>query len=84
MIDVTVHAGVSEYMERAMARAEYRTLDDGMVSATIPVCPGVIEFGSSRTDAEARLRDALSGWVELGLRLGHPMPAIDGVGLDEG
>lgn len=62
-----------------MKHATYKTLSEGTITGTIPGCPGVIEFGSSPDEARDRLRAALEGWVELGLRLGHPMPEIDGI-----
>ncbi len=30
---------------------------------------------------EVELREALEGWIALGLRLDHPFPVIDGMGM---
>lgn len=70
---------IDEYVERAMEHAVYKRLPDGTIAGTIPPCPGVIEFGVSPEEARDRLRAALEGWVELGLRLDQPIPEIDGI-----
>jgi predicted RNase H-like HicB family nuclease len=79
---LAVRTTAKEYADNAMAHAEYKQLSDGTVAATIPLCPGVIEFGPSREETAARLRSALEGWIELGLRLGHPLPEVDGLTVE--
>jgi predicted RNase H-like HicB family nuclease len=36
---------LSEYVQSAMAKANYDKLDDGTFSGKIPACRGVIAFG---------------------------------------
>ena len=36
---------LSEYIERAMTKAEYDKLEDNTFAGRIPVCKGVIAFG---------------------------------------
>ena len=67
-----------------MQQSEFETLDDGHVCATIPGCPGLIIFADSKAEAVTELRGALEDWVWLGLRLGHPIPPIDGIDLASG
>lgn len=62
-----------------MGHAVYKRLPDGMFVGTVPPCVGVIEFGVGPDEARDRLRAALEGWVELGLRLDQPIPEIDGI-----
>ena len=73
---------LSAYIHAAMRHAEYRFLaKDGVRYAAIPPLEGVWTIAESRGEAEVELREALEGWMALGLRRGHPIPAIDGVGL---
>ena len=70
------------YLDRAMSRAEYDKLDDGMFSGRIPPCPGVLAFGDTLPNCEAELRSVLEDWVLVGLKLKHPLPRIDGLDLN--
>jgi len=67
---------LSEYIERAMARAEYDKQEDGTFAGRIPVCTGVISFAATLRECEAELRSALEDWLWLGLKMGHTLPAI--------
>ena len=73
---------LSEYIERALARAEYDKLEDGTFAGRISVCPGVVSFGATLRECEAELRSALEDWLWLGLKLGHALPVIDGIDLN--
>ena len=74
---------ITDYVEAAMRHAKYETLEeDGVYYAEIPELPGVWASTNERDDLEAELREALEGWIALGLRLNHPIPEIDGVRID--
>ena len=73
---------LSEYIERAMALAEYDKLEDGTFAGRIGVCPGVVAFGATLRECEAELRSTLEDWLWLGLKLGHALPVIDGIDLN--
>ena len=73
---------LSEYIERALARAEYDKLEDGSFAGRIPECPGVVSFGATLRECEAELRSVLEDWVWLGLKLGHELPVIDDIDLN--
>ncbi len=47
---------LSEYLDRALAQAEYDKLEDGAFSGRIPSCIGVIAFGSTLKECENELR----------------------------
>lgn len=75
---------LSEYLDRAMAQAEYDKLEDGVFSGRIPSCKGVIAFGESLKACEDELRSTLEDWLLVGLKLGHALPVMDDIDLNKG
>lgn len=73
---------LSDYVDRALARATYDKLDDGSFSGRVPDCKGVLAFGSSLRECEDELRSTLEDWLLVGLKLGHRLPVIDGIDLN--
>jgi predicted RNase H-like HicB family nuclease len=73
---------LSEYLDRAMAQAEYDKLEDGSFSGRIAVCTGVVSFGATLRECEDELRSTLEDWLWLGLKLGHELPVADGIDLN--
>jgi predicted RNase H-like HicB family nuclease len=65
---------LSEYIDKAMAKAVYDKLEDGTFSGRIPSCKGVIAFGVTLRDCEDELRSTLEDWILVGLKLGHFLP----------
>ncbi len=74
---------LSEYLDRALAQAEYDKLEDGAFSGRIPSCIGVIAFGSTLKECENELRSTLEDWLLVGLKLGHKLPIVDGIDLNK-
>jgi predicted RNase H-like HicB family nuclease len=74
---------LSEFIERALDGAEYEKLDDGTYSGSIPLCAGVIAFARSLRDCERELRSVLEDWLLLGLKMGHDLPIIAGIDLND-
>lgn len=74
---------LSEYLERAMAHADYDKLEDGSFSGRIALCKGVIAFGATLRECEDELRSTLEDWLLVGLKLGHELPTIDGIDLNK-
>ena len=68
---------LSDYVEQAQASAVYDKLEDDTFAGRIPICQGVIAFGSTLRECENELRSTLEDWILLGLKLGHPLPVID-------
>ena len=62
---------LTDYLERALALAEFDKLEDGTFSGRIPVCTGVVAFGNTLRECETQLRSTLEDWVLVGLKLGH-------------
>ena len=67
---------LSEYVQSAMAKANYDKLDDGTFAGRITQCKGVIAFGQTLKDCEEELRSTLEDWILLGLKLGHYLPVM--------
>lgn len=74
---------LSDYVEHTMTHAVYEKLEDGTFSGRIPPCRGVIAFGATRRECEEELHSTLEEWILLGLKLGHPLPVIDGIDLNK-
>jgi len=71
------------YIDMALTRAEYDKLEDGTFSGRIPGCKGVIAFGKTLRECEDELQSTLEDWIFVGLKLGHPLPVIDGFDLNK-
>ena len=65
---------LSEYLDRAIAEAEFDKLEDGTFAGRIPACKGVIAFGVTLRECENELRSTLEDWLVVGLKLGHTLP----------
>jgi predicted RNase H-like HicB family nuclease len=73
---------LSDYIDHALAAAEYDKLEDATFVGRIPSCRGVIAFGSSLRECEDDLRSVLEDWILVGLKLGHTLPVINGIDLN--
>ena len=74
---------LSDYIDHALAEATYDKLDDGSFAGRIPPCKGVVAFGVSLVECQHLLRSILEDWLFLGLKLGHPIPVLSGIDLNE-
>ncbi len=74
---------LTEYVDQAMAQAEYDKLEDGSFSGRIPACQGVVAFGATLRQCQDELRSTLEDWIFVGLKLGHSLPVIAGIDLNK-
>jgi hypothetical protein len=74
---------LSEYIALAMAQAAYDKLEDGTFAGRIPSCPGVIAFAVNLRQCEEELRSTLEDWLLVGLKMGHPLPVIENINLNQ-
>jgi predicted RNase H-like HicB family nuclease len=74
---------LSDYLDRALAQAEYDKLEDGTFFGRIPACKGVVAFAATLRECEDELRSVLEDWVLVGLKLGHDLPILDGIDLNK-
>lgn len=73
---------LSEYIDHALALAEYDKLEDGTFSGRIPPCVGVVAFAGTLHACETELRSTLEDWLLVGLKLRHAIPVIHGLDLN--
>lgn len=73
---------ITNYIEKAMTKAECGILESGAWYGSIPCCPGVWALGEDILGCKAGLREALEEWLLLKLRDNDTIEKIDGVGLD--
>ena len=67
------------YIGGAMRRARYEILEeDGSFYGEIPGFQGVYANAKTLEECREQLQEVLETWIVVGLRLDHPMPAIDG------
>lgn len=77
------HYILSDYIDRAMAQAEYDKLEDSSFAGRIDSCTGVIAFGVTLKECEDELRSTLEDRLLVGLKLGHSLPVVDGIDLNK-
>lgn len=75
---------LAEYLDKAMEQAVYEIIpEDGSYWGEIPGCQGVWARHPSLEGCRRELREALSDWIALRLRLGLPLPIIAGIDLNQ-
>jgi predicted RNase H-like HicB family nuclease len=79
---MNAHYILTDYIDRAIAEAEYDKLEDGSFSGGIGSCKGVVAFGATLKECEGELRSTLEDWILVGLKLGHTLPVVDGIDLN--
>jgi len=74
---------LTDYTNRALSGAVYDKLEDGGFSGRILCCPGVVAFAATLSGCEEELRSTLEDWILVGLKLGHVLPVIEGIDLNQ-
>ncbi len=74
---------LTAYIEAALEMARYDKLEDGSFSGEIAKLKGIIAFAKSLRECENELRSTLEDWILVGLRLGHKLPVIGGIDLNQ-
>jgi predicted RNase H-like HicB family nuclease len=74
---------LSDYIDRALAQAEYDKLEDGTFFGRVPPCKGVVAFAVTLRECEIELHSVLEDWVLVGLKLGHELPVLDSINLNQ-
>ena len=70
-----------QYVRLALSHTEFSQNEDGSWTAEIPVLPGCITWGATRSEAVEMAKDAAEAWVLTALRFGDEVPPIDGNSL---
>ena len=74
---------LSDYVEQALIQATYDKLEDNSFVGCIPSCQGVIAFGENLRECEYEVQSVFEDWLFLGLKLGHHLPIISGIDLNQ-
>jgi predicted RNase H-like HicB family nuclease len=70
---------ITAYLEQALARAKYESLDDGSYCATVPGLRGVIALGSGVEACRRDLAEVVEAWVLVRVARGLEIPKLGGV-----
>lgn len=73
---------LANYFDQAMEIAVYEIIEDGTFWGEIPGLQGVWAQHKTLEGCRRELREALSDWVALRLRLGLNVPPIAGIDLN--
>ena len=73
---------LTAYILAAMKHAGYEILEDRTYYGEIPGFQGVYANADTLEACREQLQDVLEGWILLGLKMGHELPAVDGLRLD--
>jgi len=68
----------SEYIQAALDRAEYDTLEDGSFVATVSGLQGVIAVRNSFEECRKDLIEVIEEWIVARIQWGYPIPPIAG------
>ncbi|TYQ27305.1 type II toxin-antitoxin system HicB family antitoxin [Pseudanabaena sp. UWO310] len=74
---------LSDYVEQALRQATYDKLEDNSFVGRIPNCHSVIAFGETLRECEYEVQSVFEDWLFLGLKLGHHLPIISGIDLNQ-
>jgi len=74
---------LAEYIDKAMEQSVYEIIEDERTyRGEIPGVQGVWARHTTLEGCGRELREALSDWLALRLRLGLPIPVIAGIDLN--
>ena len=73
----TMKVNFERYIRLALSCAAFLQNDDGSWSVEIPVLPGCVTWGATRSEAVEMAKDAAEAWVLTALRFGDEIPPID-------
>ena len=72
----------SEYIEAALGRAVYKTIEDEnpiiQLFVSVPELPAAWATGKTFEEARKELISVIEGWIALRLRMGRSIPPISG------
>ena len=84
MVRQVTKVSFSQYVDLALSHARFTRNEDGTWSVEVPVLPGCVSYGESRSQAVQMIRDAIEAWVLTAIRFRDELPAIDGCVLAYG
>jgi predicted RNase H-like HicB family nuclease len=73
---------LSEYVQKALEKAQYKVLEDGTWFAEIPGFQGVWANADTVEGCRHELMEVLEEWLVLKIRDRDPIPEIEGVRIE--
>ncbi|HTF86998.1 MAG TPA: type II toxin-antitoxin system HicB family antitoxin [Planctomycetota bacterium] len=70
---------ITAYIDKALARAHYETLEDGSYCATVPGLRGVIALGDGVEECRRSLAEVVEEWILVRVSRGLAIPKLGGV-----
>ena len=74
---------LTDYVKQALAEANFDKLEDGTFTGQIHSCKGVVAFGPTLQQCQLELQSILEDWILVGLKLGHWLPVIADIDLNQ-
>jgi predicted RNase H-like HicB family nuclease len=74
---------ISDYIAKAVEKAEYEKMENGRFFATIPGFKGLWAEGKTVEGARRELISTLEDWVLLAFRFGDDVPVVRGIDLNK-
>jgi predicted RNase H-like HicB family nuclease len=74
---------LTEYINAAMARAEYERLEDGTYFGSLPFWQGIWGNAVTLKDCQKELQEVLEDWIIMALQEGTVIPVIDGLDFSQ-
>ncbi|NJD69561.1 MAG: hypothetical protein C3F12_08860 [Candidatus Methylomirabilota bacterium] len=75
---------LAEYIDKAMEQAVYEIIEDERTYwGEVPALQGVWARHATLEGCRRELREAVSDWIALRLRLGLPIPVVAGIDLSQ-
>ncbi len=71
----------SDYVKLALSYAVFTQNEDSSRTVEIPVLPGCITSGRTRSEAALMAEDAIQGWLVTAIRFNDDIPLIEGYSL---
>ena len=71
---------LTDYIAKAVEKAEYEKMENGRFFATIRGFKGLWAEGRTIEKARRELISTLEDWVLISIRRGYPVPVVRGVG----
>ncbi len=70
---------IREYVDRALRRASYDKLEDGMFCAEVPELRGVLATGATLEECRDQLAEVVEEWVLVRVSKGLDVPSLDDI-----
>jgi predicted RNase H-like HicB family nuclease len=73
---------LSAFINAALKRAKYETMENGSIYAEIPELQGVWAEGKTFEESRSELVEVIEGWLFLKLKDGDQIPVLESVDLN--